>query len=223
MAKKGAIGNRKETNPENHIDFPGNAFSLKIGLWKAWFPDEQNKVLISRALNECTCGGHLNIKGYLITDRRLYLVLGMELEHIDHGLNLFYAALKKEIKQRLDWFESMERHRLITKQPDFEESWKHLFTRYLLLDFDFINAITHKKQPLGHYHSPCHYNPRLARLINKMQKYNFCSAIDYSGACGPVYLHGKCDETCPEKYDESHHGKCYERYHENGDEKPLNT
>ena len=206
MAKNVAIENTEEENPERHINFPrGHAFSLKIGPWKAMFPSEQNKILIARALNQCTCDKHLNIKGYLITDRRMYLVLKMELEHIDHALNLFYDTLKKEIKQYFKWLESQEGHRhAITRQAEFEEIWKHPFkARHLLFDFDFINAITHKKHPLGHYQSPRHYNPRLTRLINKMQKYSFCSAIDYSGACGPVLLHESiCAETCFGKFDE---------------------
>jgi hypothetical protein len=222
MVKSTSVKNKKETNPENHIDFPGHALSLKIGSWKAFFSNSQNKILIARALNQITCDGHLNIKGYLITDRRLYLVLRMELEHIDHALNLFYDALKKEIKQHLNWVESMERHWHFKKQPDPEELWKHLFIRHLLLDFDFIDAISYKKHPESYYLNPPYYNPRLLRLVKKVRKYDFCSAIDYSGACGPVFLHGLCDEACPEKYDEKLYEKSNVRHVESGNEKPLN-
>src|SRR5579863_2913056 len=130
MAKKGIIESKEEKNPEDNINFPGHAFSLKMGSWKALFPNEQNKILIARALNQCTCDGHLNIKGYLITDRRLYMVLKMEPERIDHALNLFYDALKKAIKQHLNWLESVEGRRHTIRQADFEELWKQPFTRY---------------------------------------------------------------------------------------------
>lgn len=181
MAKKGNTEITLNISIDAPADIPVNALLLKTGLWKQHFPDDQNKLMIAQALNYCTYHKGLHIVGYLITSSNLYLVLRIEKVDISNMLAVFYDALRKEIKQHQEYLKNQQPQAdgIRTKAG---EAFTGLFTQYDLLNYKLIRLIT------GQPTDEIFYDPQLAWLKKRLQHYNFCSIIDYSGAKGPVKI-----------------------------------
>lgn len=150
--------------------------------WKNDFPGHQCKVMIAEALNYCVYNEGMEISGYLITRRRLCLVLLADPAHVHNLLRLFYKELRKEIL----------RHTHLLRNPGLttaqrievveEEKQAPLFILYRLQNYMLVALITGQQVDLPYY------SPYLARLQDKISIQNFCSAVDYSGAKSPVVV-----------------------------------
>ncbi len=167
------------------------SISLKISEWKKMFPEPRFKWIIAEALNEWIEITHAEFNehesnpfylvGYLITSRRLCLVLKIKKSNIDKELHHFYDILKTIIiknlgEANLDFESSFSK----------EENAHETNASYNL--FDKIGEPNHYLTQLiiGRQVKLPYYNPHLVRLEDSVHNYNFCSAIDYSGAKGPV-------------------------------------
>ncbi|MEN2399208.1 hypothetical protein GKZ90_0005435 [Flavobacterium sp. MC2016-06] len=157
---------------------------LKIGDWKNNFDLNYRNSIIAIALNHCCKHNDLIINGYLITTNNLYLVAKSneklldailnKLEHqINHLLKLDHKAIHKK-KFNIDF--------IIDDEETFYEIQEPLFKIYPLKDDYLITLITGKKVTLPYF------DRRLEDLKSMIQNHPFCSAIDYSGAIGPVYM-----------------------------------
>jgi hypothetical protein len=156
---------------------------LIIGPWKKLFTDEQTKILIAKALNYCAYHEGMHIVGYLITERRVCLILNINKTDIKQMLLLFYDSVRHYINKYRDW--QKNQHWQIdesVKELVITERFRDLFKQYPLMNDDLVKLITGQKVTLPYY------SPHLAILKDRVRNYNFCSAIDYSGAEGPVYL-----------------------------------
>lgn len=182
MAKKNDSVTDTSSTKRHHGLLSVNAVCLIIGPWKKLFTDAQCKLIIAEALNECTCSHGMQIVGYLITERRLFLVLEIQRHDIKDMLQLFYLIVKKEI------LEDRERHQNLRWGNEEEdrlveaEKAKDLFRQYFMINDDLVKLITGRPVDLPYY------SPHLARLKAMIHNYNFCSAVDYSGAIGPVFI-----------------------------------
>ncbi|HWY37769.1 MAG TPA: hypothetical protein VNY73_04375 [Bacteroidia bacterium] len=173
----------KETTvlPGNHGDTV--ALLLNIGEWKNNFSEYHYKLLIARALNECVHNERMNIAGYLITKRRVCLVLRIEPGRLDKMLEAFYGRVRKELRvheERMNLLYPGNRASKANMIP--EELYVNPFKKYPLLNDYLVKLITGQKVELPYY------NPHLARLKDHIHHYNFCSAIDHAGATGPVIV-----------------------------------
>jgi len=159
---------------------------ISIGLiicdWKNEFTEHQCKVMIAEALNHCVYNDELKIAGYLITQRRVCLVLEAAPDQVNHLLQAFYKQLRKEIHQHTHRIRNLETD--LHKEEETSGAEKHttLFIRSPLQNYMLIRLITGRPVTLPYY------SPHLERLKEKVNHYNFCSAIDYSGAKGPVVV-----------------------------------
>lgn len=159
------------------------SYTLKIGNWKKTFRAGYYKTLIAEALN-CTVhkGEFRNtIVGYLISDRRLCLVLRTEHKKVRRMLNVFYGNLREEIAKSLEAMNKSEAA-LLPKSPGIEKQLQHLFTEYVLKNTQLIKLITGRKVRLPYT------DPQLERLKASIRNYPFCSAIDYGGGESPVLV-----------------------------------
>ena len=152
---------------------------LIIGPWRKLFKADEIRIIIAEALNYCVCFEKMNIAGYLVTDRRVCLVLEIDKTEPDYVLHLFYEKVKKEIKHRLEKKKYFEHY---TDKTEEAEYLKFLFTRYKPGDDFLVRLITGRKVELPYY------NAHLERLKEKIHDYDFCSVIDYSGGVGPVMV-----------------------------------
>ena len=152
---------------------------LLICSWKNEFSLHECKVMIAEALNYCVYRHRMKIAGYLVTKRRLCLVLKIEEQHLEEMLQHFYRELRKEIRQRLQLREEIRKD-LETLLAEGKPT--SLFIQYPLQNYMLIRLITGRSVYLPYY------SPYLARLTDKINMENFCSAVDYSGAKGPVVV-----------------------------------
>ncbi len=160
-----------------------HAISLIIGAWKRQFTDEQNKVIIAEALNYYTYREGLTIVGYLITNRRICLVLETDKGDMENMLVMLYEGLKRAVQQYHDRLRNLGLTTYDNKQQEEKnELFTDMFIQRPLVNDYLIRLITGRHVDLPYY------NPHLARLKDRLHNYNFCSAIDYSGARGPVIV-----------------------------------
>jgi len=153
--------------------------ALVSGDWKDEFSEYEYSVMIAEALNYCVYNEEMNISGYLLTRRRLYLVLKTEYVHINSVLLHFYDKLRKEIQHAQRIKKEIEK---ALKHPEATLEKPALFVRYPLQNEYLVKLITGRKVELPYS------DPHLQRLKDEINKANFCSAIDYTGAKGPVVV-----------------------------------
>ena len=170
---------------EEWDDLPISSLTLKIGDWKMLFTEQEYKVLIAETLNVCLHEHEFkhSIVGYLITKRRVCLVLKMHYRHIPKMLDFFYDSVKRKV---IDRFERMKKTFLKRTMQhgsmEMNDLFDDLFEQFPLENDSLVRLITGREVELPYY------NPHLARLKDRIRNYNFCSAIDYSGAKSPVLV-----------------------------------
>ena len=160
------------------------SYSLKIGKWKKKFRAGYYKTLIAEALN-CTVhkGEFKNtIVGYLISERRLCLVLRTEYKKVHRMLNVFYGHLKEEMEKSIEAAKPNGVELSNKVVGNAEEHLLNLFTEYELKNAQLIKLITGRKVRLPYT------DQQLERLKERIRNYPFCSAIDYSGGESPVLV-----------------------------------
>jgi hypothetical protein len=183
MAKRNPVGTGGQVKNKSDAEPSIQAISLIIGAWKGLFPEEQNKIIIAEALNYYSCSEGLIIIGYLITNRRVCLVLETDKGNMDKMLTLFYEGLKRAVQQYHDRLIALDMRTYNSKGEIKKEGlFASMFVQRPLVNDYLIRLITGREVNLPYY------NPHLARLKDRLHNYNFCSVIDYSGAKGPVIV-----------------------------------
>ena len=183
MAKKITIEIKEQVNKKPVVRPKNLPISLIIGSWKEQFTDAQVKLIIAEALNDCTFNHKLHIVGYLITNKKVYLVLKIVQADLAKMLDVFFEKVRKLICQRHDKSRSLD-----TRTNDegniirLDESSKKLFLQCTLINDHLIKLITGQQVTLPYY------DPHLVRLKEQIHNNNYCSALDYSGAKGPVII-----------------------------------
>ncbi|PCI96276.1 MAG: hypothetical protein COB15_10930 [Flavobacteriales bacterium] len=140
---------------------------LHIGKWSSGFSEQEIKIIIAVALNNCVHHKSLKIIGYLLTSEKIFLIVTGSRKHVDDVL----TAFNKEIAQAITEMRNSDK---IDLDDLYEE---HPFTNQYL-----IQLITGQKIELRYY------NAEVERLKDKVSNANFCSAMDYAGAKGPVLV-----------------------------------
>jgi hypothetical protein len=171
---------RKENAPPQVEIF---SFTMKIGDWKKIFRPPFYKTLIAASLN-CTVHKEFRnvIVGYLISDRRLCLVLRMEEKKVRKLLEHFYAHLRSEISNSLDAVAPADMEYFTKEIDNARMNSRKLFTEYPLKDEQLIRLLTGRKVDAPYT------DPRVARLKDQIRNYPFCSAVDYAGGESPVLV-----------------------------------
>ena len=165
-----------------------SVFSLKIGEWKNLFTENEYKLMIAKSLNYCAFNEYprkhddfnVEIVGYLITAQQVCLVLSMEPANVNKMLMFFYKMIKDEIRLGLDNPMACRNKKRTGDSSSTETLYMNLFEKHPLNNYLLVKLITGQKTELGYY------NPRLALMKDRIHDYNFCSALDYAGAAGPV-------------------------------------
>ena len=149
---------------------------LVMKSWEKELPNDLRHLIIAEALNYCVYHEELIIKGYLLTQKRIYLIATNKSHTMEKVLTIFSKQVAKGIyaykRRRDNNFES----------PIISKIFDDLFIKYPLYNAYIIKLITGQKITLPYY------NPYVVWLKNRIHNYNYCSAIDYSGAKGPVLV-----------------------------------
>ena len=156
--------------------------TLLPGDWRKDFTELECQVMIAEALNTCVYNDDMKIAGYLITRRRLCLILLADPAHVAEQLQQFYKELRKEIAHRLQRRKNI--HDLIFEKQELTAVDKHaaLFIKFPMQNYMLVSLLTGRKVELPYY------SPYLARLQDRVNAQNFCSAMDYTGAKSPVMV-----------------------------------
>lgn len=155
---------------------------LRIGNWRKHFELNYVKTIIAMTLNHCTKDKQFIINGYLITSKTVYLILKTNektfenlLKKIEIHIHLLLKTHKKDIQN------SYENDFLDYEEDStFYTIRRPLFKLHPLKNEHLVQLITGKKVLLPYF------DRELEDLKLMIHNYPFCSAIDYSGAIGPV-------------------------------------
>jgi len=153
---------------------------LRIGNWSKKLDLNYVNTLIAMTLNHCTKDKDFIIKGYLMTSKTIYLIVKTNEKIFDNLLNKIekhvYLLLKTHKKEIQNCYEND----FMDEDTAFYTIRKPLFKLYSLKNGHLVQLITGKKVLLPYY------NRELEDLKLLIRNHPFCSAIDYSGAIGPV-------------------------------------
>jgi hypothetical protein len=156
---------------------------LIMGSWKNSFTDIQSNIIIAEALNTCNYDKVFKLSGYMISQKRVFLVLKLQQDDLHSKMLMFNQHLLAEIRKQLVFISSQVPE--MTAQDLLQPDLKKLFRQYILKDQSLIRLLTGERVELPYY------DPKLERLKHQVNSNPFCSVIDYSGAKGPVVIHIK--------------------------------
>jgi len=169
----------QEVNPPLSTRIITRGLSLITGPWRHWFDDEKYKVIVASALNICVHQHKLDIAGYLITERRVFLVLRIDKDRIPGMLDKFSEYLEAEIRyQKVPVWNAPPTRPIAIKNGS---PFNGLFEVFVLRNELLKKLLTGRQIPYP-------YSPQVARLKKRVSNYNFCSVMDYEGAQGPVKI-----------------------------------
>lgn len=154
---------------------------LVMTAWRKDIPEEQKNIIIANALNYCTYYEGLEIIGYLITKRRVFLIAYSEHTPFNEILRIFFYQVAVgiiEYKTMLQMYDGSKK----LLQPD---GYSKLFKKFPFYNIFIKKIITGQEKEIDIKY----YDPHLARLEDQIHNYNYSSAIDYSGAKSPVVVH----------------------------------
>ncbi len=160
---------------ERHL----HAVTLVAGDWRRLFTEMEFKLLIAEALNTCSHIMGMRIAGYLITRRRICLVLKVHRKYLKMILERFQYVLFEIV---IAACERRKRERFNSCGPEHEIVLAHLFRPFHLYNEHLILLLTGRKIKIPYY------DHRLERMQAKLHNYPFCSVPDYVGAEGPVAI-----------------------------------
>lgn len=155
---------------------------LGIGNWRKHFDSNYINTIIAMTLNHCTKDKEFIINGYLITSKSIYLIVQTNEKTFDTLLNKIEKHVHLLVKTHKKGIQNNYENDFIEYEEDstFYTIGKPLFKLYLLKNEHLVQLITGKKVLLPYF------NPELEDLKLMILHHPFCSAIDYSGALGPV-------------------------------------
>ncbi len=155
---------------------------LRIGNWSKKFDLNYVNTLIAMTLNHCTKDKDFIINGYLMTSKTVYLIVKKNEKIFDNLLNKIEIHVHLLLKIHKKEIQKSHENDFMADDDDsaFYIIRKPLFKLYPLKNEHLIQLITGKKVLLPYY------NRELEDLKLLIRNHPFCSAIDYSGAIGPV-------------------------------------
>ena len=156
-----------------------NSKLLVMTSWRHDIPHEVRNIMIAESLNDCTVHKDFNVLGYLITERRIFLIGSSLTTPFQEILEYFYRQVAKRIFQ----FEK------VTHQNDDYDDYEHDYIDYLELfdTYPFYNEYV-RQLITGKKIVTSYYDPYVEKLKAYIHDHNYCSALDYAGGKSPVIV-----------------------------------
>jgi hypothetical protein len=150
---------------------------LVMHSWRKEIPLAHRNIIIAEALNSCTVDENFHITGYLITNRRVFVVGWSETTPFQRILQHFYRKVAEGI------FNYKKHTYQLEDEPYLEARHTNtLFTTYPFYNNHIRTLITGKKLVSAYY------DPHIERLKEYIKYHNYCSALDYDGGKSPVFV-----------------------------------
>ena len=150
---------------------------LVMNAWQHEIPQEQRNIIIAEALNRCVIDLDFFILGYLITNRRVFLIGSSETRPFQKILQHFYKQVALGIIAYKNRMRQYNNEYILAP-----EATQKLFKEFPFYNDHIRQLITGKEVELPYY------DPHLARLKNYIYHSNYCSASDYHGKKSPVIV-----------------------------------
>jgi hypothetical protein len=150
---------------------------LVMNSWRYEIPHEQRNIIIANSLNHCTNHKDFNVLGYLITNRRLFLIGSSETTPFLEIVYHFYYQVETGIAEYKKLHNEYDDAYHLAHNTQYK-----LFTRYLFYNEHIRSLILGKEVKLDYY------DPNLARLKGYIHNHSYCSAFDYAGGKGPIIV-----------------------------------
>jgi hypothetical protein len=189
------MGNKPivESKPTPAAKFVKHTIELVIGNWKVWFGDKKTKLLIAEGLNEWLdyerkmALGKLipyekkkELNGYLITANSVFLIVKSPEKTFPHQLEIFFNIMTGLIEHHHHVFKMNDSHG--AESINSKLLYHRPFEQRSFFNDDLVKLMLGKKIKSSYF------DLELANLIANIKHYNYCSAIDYAGAKGPVVI-----------------------------------
>ena len=158
---------------------------LRCGEWSKLVGEKQTKVIIAVALNyyPSLLGSEVKIFAYTLISNNLYLVARGSDGDIYSFLPDFYELVQIGIQ---DFFSELQEQKVHFREQvslDKITQVNNLFTEHRFRNNFLLSLIIGQKISLPYF------DPKYNKLQHKIQTSNFSSAVDYSGAKGPVIIY----------------------------------
>jgi hypothetical protein len=173
-------------NKTHRPEPPIFAYTLKIGVWKKLFHPAYYKTLIANSLSEIVRKDEFKdtIAGYLISERRLCLILRINHLKVRKMLDLLYTKVSALIIKCLETIDRAHLKVLMAELnisiQDFSEN---IFKENKLRNDRLLRLLTGRSVELPYY------DPQLQRLKNRLDNYPFSSLPNYHGGVSPVHVY----------------------------------
>ncbi len=162
------------TWPEHH------KLELYVGKWGEFFSEQEIKIIIAVALNYCTQNATLKIIGYLIIGEQVSLIVAGTKEQWDKVSTVFYEQTARRVTEFLK--QNKSDNLSSWENENSSEQLNGLYEPYPFTNQYLTLLLTGQKIDLPYY------NAEVVQLKDQVASYDFCSALDYSGAKGPVLV-----------------------------------
>ena len=150
---------------------------LEMKSWRNHFKNDEIKDLIAIAINRTICETNTRLKGYFISDERIYFVLHVLKEKKVIFINYFLNELHKVLI----------RHAVLNDELDFYFKERDLYNNVKkLFDYhDFFDARLYHLL-IGKEEGECYDDPVVEEMTDYLTTYKYSSYRNYKGEKGPV-------------------------------------
>ncbi|WP_323789895.1 hypothetical protein [Psychroserpens sp.] len=148
--------------------------TLVIGNWRKQIPHYYRRIIIANALNTSVKDKKFNIYGYLITSKRVFLILGCNPSKIENKLESLEKNLSLEIEH---YHIKIETNHNRSHDDDYKVKkfvFGVLFEMYPLYNESLVRLLTGRKPKISYYDS------QTAKMEDIIQNYEFSSVLDYN-------------------------------------------
>jgi len=175
-------------NPSNTVIF--NRFPdhykkvLRCGEWSKLVGEKQTKVIIAMALNyyPSLLGSEVKIFAYALISNNLYVVARGSEGDIYSFLPDFYELVRVGIQDFFSELQEQKVHFIEQVYLDKITQTTKLFTEHRFRNNFLFSLIIGQKISLPYF------DPEYNKLQQQIHRSDFSSAVDYSGAKGPVII-----------------------------------
>jgi len=148
---------------------------LEMKGWRLYFTDHEIKTFIAEALNTTVVHTRIGIRGYLVANWQIYLILWANENELERFIKKLNAVVLRNLLAHL------ARRK---EQPENELSHS---SDLLFHTYPFINYPLYK-QLIGESPGLDYFDPYNERLKAYLATTNYSSVADYTGAKGPVFV-----------------------------------
>lgn len=150
---------------------------LEMKSWRKRFSDTEIKELIATVLNRTICETNTRLKGYFISDWRIYLVLHVGEQHEREFIDQFLIELDQILTKH--YYDSNDFDRYLTARGS-DNTGRNLFRFY-----DFFDARLYLLL-IGENSELTYSDEKQEEMKTYLTHYKYASYRNYRGEKGPV-------------------------------------